>query len=397
MTVYVIAHKKFHMPDEGLDRLGKTDYLVPLLVGAKGKEDLGYERDDEGDNISEKNPNYCELTGIYQIWKNRKTDIVGICHYRRFFCDDKANLLKEEEIRGILDEADIIVSEFTVSDFTMRQEYEDSHEKKDLDILIDVVGELAPDYLDTFNKILEGYGMYIGNMMICRWEIFDAYCSFLFPILFEVEKRVDFTDYNDYQKRIFGFMAERLLTVWVKKHTEYRVSEKKIGITGDKSEKTELFATVQDYLDNERDGEALEFCLERTEKRPDLVEDMTGVDMEVLMLINVLKIAAREKRDLKNWQSEYIFNYSRKIPELIKHYTNLYSLVHQIGDRNIQALFIQYVRQNRVSAVAVYFVVRYGNFNNSEKTVYLKGIAELFSLNGMPERSEYILKAAIGK
>ena len=81
--IYVAMHKKVELP--------KLDSLYePLLVGSfNKKENIGLIRDDSGKNISEKNENYCELTGIYWIWKNSKEDIVGLCHYRRFLAKNK--------------------------------------------------------------------------------------------------------------------------------------------------------------------------------------------------------------------------------------------------------------------------------------------------------------------
>lgn len=75
--IYVMTHKKIaDIPNE---------IYTPLHVGKEGKESLGYIGDDTGDQISDKNDSYCELTGMYWLWKNLDCDIIGICHYRRYF------------------------------------------------------------------------------------------------------------------------------------------------------------------------------------------------------------------------------------------------------------------------------------------------------------------------
>ena len=77
--VFVITHKECEIP--------KVEGQYILLVGAENKsEAIKCDfRDNTGENISEKNKNYCELTGVYWIWKNVDADIIGLCHYRRFF------------------------------------------------------------------------------------------------------------------------------------------------------------------------------------------------------------------------------------------------------------------------------------------------------------------------
>lgn len=77
IKILVAAHKKYWMPAD--------DVYMPLHVGAEGKEPLGYTPDNTGDNISAKNSNYCELTGLYWAWKNLECQYIGLCHYRRYF------------------------------------------------------------------------------------------------------------------------------------------------------------------------------------------------------------------------------------------------------------------------------------------------------------------------
>ena len=77
VTVVVATHKPYAMPADPL--------YLPLHVGAEGKESIGFAGDNTGDHISAKNPQFCELTGLYWAWKNVDADYIGLAHYRRHF------------------------------------------------------------------------------------------------------------------------------------------------------------------------------------------------------------------------------------------------------------------------------------------------------------------------
>ena len=77
VKIIVAAHKPYEMPTDSM--------YIPVHVGAFGKENIGYQRDDEGENISGLNPYFCELTGLYWAWKNLDADYIGLIHYRRYF------------------------------------------------------------------------------------------------------------------------------------------------------------------------------------------------------------------------------------------------------------------------------------------------------------------------
>lgn len=85
IKLIVATHKSYEMPQD-------DNLYIPLHVGKKGKKDLGYLGDDTGDNISEFNPYYCELTGVYWAWKNLDYDYLGLVHYRRYFCKKESQI-----------------------------------------------------------------------------------------------------------------------------------------------------------------------------------------------------------------------------------------------------------------------------------------------------------------
>jgi hypothetical protein len=210
--IYVCTHKKYNEISDPL--------YHSLHVGKAISDDLGYPGDDSGENISAKNKSYCELTGIYWLWKNISCDIIGICHYRRFFTIEKEPV-NAEFIEDILCQKsyDIILPTCSSSPYASNYEhYKNKHVIKDFDTTRDVILEKHPDYVKAFDLMTHTNLASLGNMIITRKEIFDDYCVWLFDVLFEVEKRTDISTYDDFQKRIYGYLSERLLRVYIYMH-----------------------------------------------------------------------------------------------------------------------------------------------------------------------------------
>lgn len=219
----VATHKKYWMP--------KDEVYLPIHVGKEGKQDLGYIGDNTGDNISIKNPNYCELTAIYWAWKNLKADYIGLVHYRRYFtkhnfrnCEKKKqDILLRSDFENILKDVDIIVPDkrkYYIE--TNRSHYNHAHYEKDLDETENIIKEIYPDYSIAFEKVMSRTWAHMFNMFVMRKDYFDEYCEWLFTILFELEKRI-VSNYTVMEARVFGFISELLLDVWLEtKQIEYK-------------------------------------------------------------------------------------------------------------------------------------------------------------------------------
>lgn len=219
VTILVAAHKKYWMPEDSV--------YLPLHVGKAGKENLGYQGDNTGDHISQKNANYCELTGLYWAWKNLEYDYIGLCHYRRYFADKnwgkslagKQNaIFHKADYENLLKRYDVIVPKkrsYYIE--TVRSQYEHAHFKNDIALVEKIISQEHKEYLEAFNKIMRSRSLHLYNMFVMKKKDFDRYCEWLFSILFKVERNLDLTGYDAYQARVFGFLGERLFNVWLEK------------------------------------------------------------------------------------------------------------------------------------------------------------------------------------
>lgn len=224
ISIFVATHKKIMKI--------KNKIYIPLYVGAKDKKKhYGYLCDDMGENISFKNKNYCELTGMYWIWKNVKTDVIGLVHYRRYFFNDIFSpnyyrLLNARSIKHILSGYDVIVPVKTILEGeSISIQYAKEHHIEDLIKCGDIIKELEPSYYNSFKKTIRKKELYTFNMMICTKELYDNYMEWLFKILFALENRVDYSDYDTYNQRLFGFLSERLFNVWLEKNSNIKIKE----------------------------------------------------------------------------------------------------------------------------------------------------------------------------
>lgn len=191
---------------------------VPVQVGAKGKEIIpGFQRDDEGDNISEKNSRYSELTALYWAWKNLDADYIGLAHYRRNFKGaGERGTLTTEEATDLLKKAPVILPNkrhYVIE--TVRSHYDHTMDDTHLDILRDVLEDKSPEILPAFDHHMRSRSAHIWNMAIMCKDILDSWCSWLFPILKEAESRLDFTQMTPFETRCIGRLSERLLDSWL--------------------------------------------------------------------------------------------------------------------------------------------------------------------------------------
>ena len=226
ISIYVLTHKEFDFEE--------NEIYKPLLNGsALLNEDFGYIRDDTGDNISKLNPYYAELTGEYWAWKNSNVDIIGFCHYRRYFVNNIfLKKLEKKDIENILKDYDIILPQKRYLDKSNIEEIKLGHENlnicqtvDDYDLLREIIKEKSPEYLESFDEVLQEKEVYWYNMYICKKEIFDDYFEWMFEILEEFRKRTDFSKYKEGNSRVLGYLSERLINVYVKKQ-ELKVKEK---------------------------------------------------------------------------------------------------------------------------------------------------------------------------
>ena len=208
---YVITHKPYHIDE--------SDMYRKLCVG--GYTEPGKLSDSTGNNIAEYNDRINELTGLYWIWKNTNSDYVGLSHYRRFF-NDNGKRLTEERASDILCSHgyDIILANMVLLPWSISDNIAMAVTKKLSDkayfAFLDVIREKQPEYADDFTKVFIENKMYVCNLFVTSREIMDEYCRWLFSFLLEATDRIDVSGLITREKRVAGYYAEVLWTLWAR-------------------------------------------------------------------------------------------------------------------------------------------------------------------------------------
>lgn len=241
IKIYVSCHKPSYVP--------ANPCLYPVQVGAAlAKERIpGILHDDEGEHISDKNRCYCELTAQYWAWKNEDADYYGFFHYRRYLVFDETrrdedaygNLnfqkpdedvireigLKPDNMQRMISGCDIMTvrgrklpqsGQARTTNYTQYGTTSFQHQS-DMDTVLAVLNEKYPEYSDAAKEYMDSDAAYECNMFIMTKVLYQRYCSWLFDILFEAEKRIDMTYYSVEEYRVMGYLSERLFGIFYTK------------------------------------------------------------------------------------------------------------------------------------------------------------------------------------
>lgn len=215
--IFVITHRKYNVLH--------NDLYYPICVG-RNYQEQEFLSEQNGQNISHLNEKLNECTAMYWIWKNTSCEYVGISHYRRYFYNNgilsEGNYLDREELSRIFQEYDIILPQYMVSQNRTVKEHlrlsinEDAYESG-YKAIRKAMENHQPEYLGAFDEVMQGHKLFICNMFVTYHTIFNRYCEWLFSFLIEAAESVDVDRYDNYSKRVVGFFAERMLTVWLLK------------------------------------------------------------------------------------------------------------------------------------------------------------------------------------
>jgi len=267
---------------------------VPVRCGAVfDKENpMGIAGDDTGDNISDKRMSFCEFTVQYWAWKNVQADYYGLCHYRRYlsfaekrFRTDeytmvhnavltpgwkkRLGLTDPERMAELIGAYDVVTSEYapvakiptpTGKKETVRELWE-AHdgmffEKSSVALLFELIDELAPEYSTSAREYFSG-GLHRGfNCYVMKRELFERLCRLQFPIMFEVERRLDTTGYTQTMLRTPAFIGEMLYGIFmyhISTRESWRIKEVQLAYFSDTEKLEGTMDLLRGLLWNEAD------------------------------------------------------------------------------------------------------------------------------------------------
>ena len=346
INIFVMTHCPFPCPQDPV--------YIPVQVGHALHDDLGYTGDDSGDNISVKNPYYSELTGLYWSARNvHDADYMGLCHYRRFFLSENGSLMTQQDFLDIFKTHDIILQKATRYPTSYQKVYEEAHNLRDLLLTGEAIQRLFPDYYPYFEEALASDLVYCGNLFVTDSARYKAYTDWLFTIFDDIEDQIDPEMYDDYHKRVFGFLSEQLLSVWVKKNG-LSIYEANVGITQVKSETEALKSVLKGLVSTgtlEGVRQALEQFRSALRSRPDLLLPASDLDGELADMFRVLHVLELELESdaYKSNPKNCMFFVTTDLSLLVKHFRLITSILFHIEGNTASPEELAYYRDANVS------------------------------------------------
>ena len=210
--------------------VGSSKNMFPELDA--GREKFIVDNPHEGDNIDRLNKWYCELTGLYHLWKNTDAGYIGLEHYRRFFASLKHEKQRMgiEEAQEILEKHDIIVTEYHHGPrYTALQWFKDSSRNgiSYIVYLQKFLEVLSEEDRVGFSEYLNRHSLIQCNMFIGKRPVIDRWCRFIFDTLSKYDKICPPTENNI---RMNGYLSEHIFGYWLEKEKVpyYRVPKVEI-------------------------------------------------------------------------------------------------------------------------------------------------------------------------
>ncbi len=227
MKVYVASHVQVPKPE--------LPYCTAIQTGAAQTTPWpGYLQDNVGDNISQKNRYFGELTGLYWVWKNTTDPLVGWCHYRRFFSPilfsqnnrtgvgvdlAMAQTILGRDGYGTLFESELALSQIIVPvmihpEVSAAQWFCATHRPEDWTAMLAALVDVHPTEAEAATQYLSSVRpLHFWCMFITHRPLLDAYCEWLFPLLFHLETQITPSEDN-FLCRVFAFLTEHLFNWW---------------------------------------------------------------------------------------------------------------------------------------------------------------------------------------
>lgn len=348
---YIVVNAADRMLCESVE---KHSYDFTIQSGcANTKKRIADFSDDIGENISGKNPCFSELTALYWVWKHRKAHYIGWSHYRRRF------QLSEEEIKyWILQEVDVILPKKLEIYEEMSKQYIWAHTLDSWKIMLEELQIRYPEYYDFAMKTgyFEQNQMYAFCMAIYRYDRFDQYCSWLFPLLKGIYERVG-QKKDPYQNRYIAFLAERLHGLFFLYHEQdLIIVEAPVriynSVPDEESLNEETLESVskrlEEYIKEYRVHDAYVYLSELKSGYK------IAANKQIILWLEMISMCFFELR----FSNQSALDYTKELSEMIVHYETIKRFMEQaIQTKELCADFKNYLHETKTTYYALMYVL----------------------------------------